>query len=238
MTTRRCTLLAVLGMMVLSILPLAVHMEIAAGGTSDNHEMHHDAGTPASDRSYSLFMHHVAGIVVLALSVLVFADRLWGENARLIGAGIGLVWISLGIFLFVNADPEGWPIGPISFKESFSMPTASEWLQHKLLSLIPALIGLRVWTAKSPRNTWSGVWAYLFVLISILGAVGLLWHQHASHPGVDLVNVQHRLFAVTAVFIAIAIGLDRGTHFSWEYKRFLLPAGLFILGIQLVLFRE
>lgn len=231
-------MLALLGMMMLSMLPLASQRDIAAAPIPHDHETHHQVGAPASDRSYSLFMHHVAGIVVLALSVLVLADRLWGENARWLSGGMGLIWISLGIFLFVNADPEGWPIGPIGFKASFSMPTASEWLQHKVLSLIPVLIGLRVCTANSPRGTWSGVWAYLFVLVSVLGAVGLLWHQHASHPGVDLVNVQHRLFAVTAVFIAIAVPLERGAHFGWEYKRFLLPAGLFILGIQLVLFRE
>jgi hypothetical protein len=32
-------------------------------------------------------------------------------------------------------------MGQAGFVESFAMPTAGEWIQHKVLSLIPVLLG-------------------------------------------------------------------------------------------------
>jgi putative copper resistance protein D len=221
-------------------LALASWSEPASDSSHANHGEAHTARVrpPASDHSYSLFMHHVSGMGVLVLSILLFADRLSGDKSRLLRGSIGLLWVSLGTFLMVKADPEGWPIGPATFMESLSMPTANEWVQHKLLSLIPVLFGLGVFAVELRRGAWAQVWQYAFVLASVLGAGGLLWHQHAAHPGMDLVNVQHRFFALTAMFIAMALVLERWLAWGWKYKRLLLPAGLSMLGLQLLLFEE
>lgn len=193
-------------------------------------------GPPESNRHYSLFMHHATGTVVLMLSGLVFADRLTGERSRLIRVSIGSVWLLLGIFLWIRADPEGWPIGPAGFLESFSMPTAGEWLQHKVLSLIPMLLGM-FWLTSAGRSRASW-WNSALAATSMLGALGLLRHQHAAHPGMDLVNVQHRLFAATALIIGTALVLEGWDGWAWKYKRLILPTGLLILGVQLMLFTE
>jgi hypothetical protein len=54
----------------------------------------------------------------------------------------------------------------------------------------------------------------------------------------DLVNLQHRLMALTALVIAagsVGEGLGR---FRWTHKPFLVPCGFMVLGLQLALFVE
>lgn len=186
------------------------------------------------NHAYSLLMHHVSGWVVVALSALLFADRLTSKRHRLIAIGTSSLWMSLGIFLFIQADPEGWPIGPTGFVESFTMPTAGEWLQHKLLSLIPILLGfcaLKVQRVPDKLN-------YALAFAAVLGTAGLLSHQHVSHPGMDIVNLQHRLFALSGLLIAFSLVQEVWAGWRWKGKAVCYPIALLILGLQLVFYTE
>jgi len=167
------------------------------------------------DPSYSLLMHHTSGYVVLLIGILTLLDRLTVRRypALRIAAGIG--WVGVGIFI-IRADPEGWPLSG-SFTASWRMPTSGEWLQHKVLSLIPMGLGLSaIWTAH--RADSNPVWNYALAFLAILGAIGLLAHQHRKHPGMDVVNFQHRLFAITALFTAGSLTQEAWKGWNWRGK--------------------
>lgn len=194
-------------------------------------EHHHQ---PSS--SYSLFMHHAAGAGVLAIALLILADRVTAYRYRWIRLAQASAWIAVGIFLFIWADPEGWPMGTITLMDSFRMPTAAEWAQHKFLSLIPMVLGLQAAFRPSaqprPRRNLG------LAALAIIGVVGLLSHQHQNHPGADIVNLQHAGFAFTAMVIALSLLMEVVPSGPTIFKRFLFPSALAVLGLQLVLYIE
>ena len=192
--------------------------------------------TADEEEAYSLFMHHSSGVALVLLGGLVLADRLTGRRYGAIRVGIGLVWVVFGAHLFIRSDPEGWPIGPAGLLESFSMPTAGEWMQHKLLSLIPLALG--IWTFTPRYLLPNPYWTYALGGLMALGGGALLLHQHADHPEMDLVNLQHRFMALTALFIALGMLADGRKGRRWKVKPFLLPCGLILLGFQLALYVE
>jgi len=196
----------------------------------------HDAHQPHVINEYSLFMHHSSGVALIVLGILVFSDRLARGRIAAIQLGITLLWLGFGAHVFIRSDPEGWPIGPAGFLESLSMPTSREWIQHKLLSLIPMALG--VWTLWSRHAKPKPYLTYAMGAVLAVGGAALLVHQHLNHPSMDVVNIQHRGMAVTSLLIAgsfVANGLDSG-------KRRLLPymvaCGLLILGLQLAFYIE
>ena len=191
---------------------------------------------PEEDLEYSRFMHHSSGFGLLLIGALLLADRLTTHRHRLFRVGVGGAWLLLGMFLFVFSDLEAWPIGPAGFIESFSIPTAHEWIQHHLLAMIPMVLG--VYTMLSPWKDPRPLWRYLAAGIAVLGGAGLLIHQHLDHPGLDVVNVQHRLFSLTSFFIGASLAVEGSRRLNWKAKPYLLPGGLLLLGIQLALYVE
>jgi putative copper resistance protein D len=193
-------------------------------------------GTTEEETAYSLFMHRSSGVALIVLGALVLGDRLTERRYGTFQIGIGVVWLLFGLHLFIRSDPEGWPVGPAGLLESFSMPTAGEWLQHKVLSLIPLALG--VWTFLSRRVPMSAAASYALGGVLALGGAGLLVHQHLDHQTMDLVNLQHRLMAVTALFIAVSSAAEGLGRLTWKLKPFLVPSGLIVLGLQLAVYVE
>jgi putative copper resistance protein D len=202
------------------------------------HHVH--PGLTPEETKYSVFMHHAAGVFLLLIGSLVLADRLTGRRYPMISKAIGLSWIGMGIFLFIRSDPEAWPIGPPGFIESFSIPTTSEWIQHKVLSMIPMFMGLYVMKGGAgSRPTTPRQWHYVAIGLAAFGGLALLVHMHVDHPDqTDLVNLQHRWFASNALFIVASLILDLREAIRWRLKPYLLPMGLLLLGYQLVIYVE
>jgi hypothetical protein len=188
------------------------------------------------DIAYSLFMHHSSGVIMLLLGLFLLIDRLLMLGGDVLRVMIGCTWMLLGAFVFINSDLEGWPIGPAGFIESFNMPTTSEWVQHKVLSLIPMVMGAYAISARRILPTL--VWNYAVAGIALLGGIALQVHQHADHPGFDVVNLQHRIFALTVLLIASGLIVEQRGTITWKSKPFLVPVGVMLLGIQLVLYVE
>ena len=208
------------------------------GGTapSDPHTGH-ATGSETVANTYSLFMHHAAGVGTMLVGLLIGAHRLTGQRFAALGIAVGTTWFLLGLFLFIRSDPEGWPIGPPGFLESFTLPTRWEWIQHKLLTMIPMFLG--IYAARAHRHVPKAFWTYAAVGLAAAGGLTLTVHQHLNHPANDdIVNLQHRFFAITALFIAASLILDAKQNVTWKFKPYLLPAGLLILGLQLAFYVE
>jgi len=223
-----------------------------AGAASSGHDAHQSTATSSADHhrhptptpeetAYSVFMHHAAGVGLLLIGALVLADRLTGRRYSVFTKAIGLTWIGLGVFLFIRSDPEAWPMGPSGFIESFFIPTTSEWVQHKVLSMIPMFMGMYVIKGggRPVQRLSASFWNYAAIGLATLGGLALLVHMHVDHPDqTDVVNSQHRLFAINALFIAASLVLDMRKQFQWKFKPYLFPIGLLLLGYQLLIYVE
>lgn len=204
---------------------------------TDHDIMPTEADTDRGAPSYSLLMHQTSGYGVLLIGILTLIDRLTIQRYSALRIGIGSLWMVIGLFLFVRADPEGWPMGGEGFLASWTMPTAGEWLQHKVLALIPLLMGTHTLLLSSTSRTDPN-WNYGLGAAALLGAIGLLSHQHRDHPGIDIVNVQHHWFAATALLTCVSLILETSQRWDWERKNLLYPACVILLGLQLLLYIE
>lgn len=196
-----------------------------------------DSRSPHLDGpEYSVFMHHSSGLVLVMIALLLTVDRLRLCPHAFITIFIGCTWLFFGIFLFIKSDPDEWPIS-LGFMESFNKPaTASEWIQHKVLSLIPMLLGAYTLLARSGGQ--GTTWTIAVAGATLLGGLGLLIHQHFDHPDFDMVNFQHRLFAASGMFVAGGLLMERWGTITWRGKPFVVPLGILLLGLQLALYVE
>jgi hypothetical protein len=214
---------------------------VQAAGEHDPRSHHHGAAPTDSpeqikaDRDYSLFMHHSSGLAVVALGSLVLVDRVTRRRVKAIPIAIGLLWMGLGIHLLIRSDPDGWPMTG-GFFESFVMSNSREWIQHKLLSLIPFGLGIwTLWFRHAERNAYV---MYAMGAVLALGGMGLMMHQHVDHPGMDIVNLQHRFMAAAALFIAGSLVLEGAWKSRLRVVPYLVPCGLVTLGLQLAFYVE
>lgn len=194
--------------------------------------------TRAEEKAYSLFMHRSCGIALIGLGLLVLADRLTQRRYGVIRKGMGVIWLLMGVHIFLNADPTDWPLAA-SFMESYNRPGASEFLQHKVLSLIPMAIGLyAMFVARREKPNPSAGFAMAAVLA--LGGVALLYHEHEHSPGMDMALIvkQHNIMAMTAIFIAAGWLADSLERLSWKPKLYLVPIGLILIGLELAIYTE
>ncbi len=148
----------------------------------------------AGDIAWSEYNHHWAGIFVLLAGLLAaLAQTRRVPRARY----WPLLFIGLAAFIFVRADPEGWPLGPDSFWEGIQDGGV---LQHKvfaLLLVIFAIFELRVQLGKMRFPAAS----YVFPAICALGGAFLLTHAHVLDNLKEqlLVELSHTPIAIAAV---------------------------------------
>lgn len=227
----------------------ALHDAASHGGHEGASATHggHDGGpgtlvrggiTREEERAYSLFMHRTCGIAVIALGVLILADRLTRRRYGVVRKGMGLIWLIMGGHIMINADPTDWPVAA-GFMESFSRPGSGEWMQHKLLSLIPMAIGLYTMLS-APKLQSNPVMSYGLAAVLAVGGVGLLFHEHEHSPGMDMALIvrQHNLMALTALLIAAGWLADALDRLAWKPKLLVVPVGLILLGLELTLYTE
>ncbi|MFM8552404.1 MAG: hypothetical protein ACKOCD_08900 [Nitrospiraceae bacterium] len=195
--------------------------------------------TREEEKAYSLFMHRSCGLALIGLGVLILADRMTQKRYGAIRKGMGAIWFLMGIHIFLNADPTDWPLAA-SFAESWARPGSGEWLQHKVLSLIPVAIGLNALIFARRRMELKPSQSFALGVIMALGGIGLMIHQHEHSPGMDmaLIEKQHRTMAVTSLLIALGAVGDGLQLLTWKAKPFVLPIGLILLGLELAVYVE
>ena len=82
------------------------------------------------DWSWDRFNHNISGMVVVVLALLAFIDCMrWGLWAR----HWPMLFVGFSILIVVFANPDHWPLGPISFIDS---ATDTEVVQHWLAGCI------------------------------------------------------------------------------------------------------
>jgi copper resistance protein D len=167
----------------------------------------------AADIAWSEYNHHWAGVFVLLVGLLAALAQTRGATAARYWP---LLFLGLAAFIFLRADPEGWPLGPDSFWEAIQDGGV---LQHKafaLLLVIFAIFELRVQLGKARFPAA----AYVFPAVCALGGALLLTHSHVldNIKEQQLAELSHTPIAIAAVLA----GWSR-----WLQLRLPKPDGVF-----------
>jgi uncharacterized protein (DUF952 family) len=199
------------------------------GGQVAGHSHHGDNG---ADIAYSELNHRLSGFVL----ILVAAVALW-ESARprpLPWRALpALAWVAFGIALFVRSDPEAWPWGPKGFLDIFADPLV---FQHKILTLIPVVIGLVEGLRATGYLRASG-WRFLFPALGLFGGAYLFLHFHDGTFHLDWIYLQHAAMGFASLGVGATLLYARRRPGWWILTR-IWPAMLLVLGLILIFYSE
>jgi len=203
----------------------------------------HRGGTwegSAQGVAYSEFNHRFAGLFVLLFGLAEFGHalryRLPGWSRLVLPGALGLI----GAYLLVWSDHEAWPIGPLTFVQTFSGQDL-EILQHKFYGVFSSTAAVSETFRRLGWTRHPG-WAGPLFFFGLSGALLLFFHSHGDHPANQTIALHHTLLgsfgigaAVSNAMVAWASGTSRETLKKWE----LAWAGfVIVIGLQLLMYSE
>lgn len=194
-------------------------------------QIHHmDHGAMATPDELSLFNHRLAGVLVILLGVITYA-----EESRLgRSSWVRYLWplplLGLGTYLLIRSDGElPWPFRLHLWLHDM------EAVQHKIFALIALSIGGIELLRRTGHLQQAG-WRYMFYGIMFGGGLFLLFHRGVQHSHV--VHLQHMAMGTVAIGVTVVKTLsDIQSGVLW-LRLYLLPSLLLLLGFQLVLYVE
>ena len=172
------------------------------------------------DMSWDRFNHNMSGVIVLILAVLAFIDRMrWAHWAR----HWPILFVGFSILIVVFANPDHWPLGPISFTDSFK---DTEVVQHWLAGGVVFGLGWFEWLTRQGRLTSPNL-RFFFPSLCMVGGLILLTHSHnQSDLRIDFMT-QSTHVAMGLLGIMVGCGRWLELRLASPYDR---VAGLFSIG--------
>jgi hypothetical protein len=210
---------------------------LASYGGSVRADPGHRHPRSATELAYSQVTHRVAGAVLLLLAALIAWES---RRPRPFpwSALSSAVWILFGLYLIPTSDPESWPWGPKRFVEIFSDPLV---LQHKLLALVPIVIGVASGMRSAglmPRARWTA----LIAILAVLSGLQLFAHFHDGRFHLDAIYLQHVAMGATVVALGVVLLVGRRaalrTPRGETVLRWAWPGFLAVLALLLFLYVE
>lgn len=156
----------------------------------------------AADIAWSEFNHHWAGIAVGLIGLLVLLQHAGLRAAR----HWPLIFVVLGVFMLLRADPEVWPMGQGSFWAAWR---DVEVLQHRLFMVLILLLAGFEWAIQTGRLRSRRV-ALAFPLMVAFGGALLLTHSHqiANVKDATLIEMSHTPLALLGLAAGWAAWLE------------------------------
>lgn len=185
------------------------HVTNETSVTNDLHEGHaegHREGSPEG-KAFSEFAHHFAGSleVILGLAELGAALQYplpyW---TRFILPG---ALSMMGAFPLFWSDRDAWPLGSLSFVETF-LGKDREVIEHKFYGILTLTIALIEMLRRLGRVRHPA-WAAPLVLLVLTGGLFLFVHSHGIHPEAEAAKIQfqHTLLGIVDVVAAFSKGM-------------------------------
>ncbi|HKW34472.1 MAG TPA: CopD family protein [Candidatus Acidoferrum sp.] len=190
----------------------------------------------SSEKAWSEYNHHWAGIIVLSvglLALLAQAGKIsWASNWP-------LLFLGLSVFLFLRSDPEVWPLGPNGFWVTFADP---EVLLHRIFAGLVIALAVFEWRVQTGRVASSNVRLVFPILVAVAGAL-LLTHSHSLGNIKEevLAELSHIPLAILAVMAGwsrwLELRLPAENHARAWLAR-LWPVCITLIGVFLLNYRE
>lgn len=224
--------------------PFSEHHQIsvAPGTTNNPHGEHVDGEWEGSAQgvAYSEFNHRFAGLFVLLFGLTELGHALRYQlpfwTRLVLPSALGVI----GTYLLIWSDHEAWPIGSLSFAQTF-FGQDQEIIQHKFYGVFGATAAV---SEALRRISWAQhpAWAAPLVFLGVVGALLLFVHSHENHPANHTIALHHALLgslgvgaAISSAMVSWTSGASNHSVKRWEVAW----AGFVILmGIQLLLYFE
>ena len=190
--------------------------------------------------AYSEFNHRLAGLVVLLFGLAELGHALryqvpvWTRLVLPCALGV------LGAYLLIWSDHEAWPIGSLTFAQTFSGQDL-EILQHKFYGVFSSVAAVsetlrRISWARHPG------WAVPLLILGFFGALLLFIHSHGNHPANHIIELHHAFLgtvgigaAISSAMMAWASSTSEQTMKRWEVA---WAACVVVIGLQLLVYFE
>jgi hypothetical protein len=145
-----------------------------------------------------------------------------------------------GIFLLIWSDHDAWPIGSLSFRESF-FGNDQDIVQHKIYGVLALTVALIEIVRRLQQHTYAG-WIVPLPLFAIIGGLMLFGHSHGLQLAAHKITLHHAVMGAMAIAAGSSkliagrtsdpVAMPRS---RWEF----LWAGLILLiGAQLLAYSE
>ncbi len=216
--------------------------------TAEDHGAHHAQvsssgiqweGSPEGI-AYSEFNHHLAGVFLLLIGLSELRQALgWPVLAWtrfLLPCALGIA----GVFLLIWSDHDSWPIGSMTFSQTF-FGTDPEVLQHKMYGVLALTVGTIEFLR---RLGWfdHAVWTVPLPLFAVVGGVMLFSHSHGDHPVAYKIALHHAMMgtmAITAGSSKLISGWRmRQLATERSYWELVWASLVLIIGVQLLFYSE
>lgn len=217
------------------------HEEVMTG--HEHHEaVGHQAGWEGSVAgiAYSEFNHHLAGMLVLIMGLSELRQALamwfWAWTRFLLPGAL----LAAGSFLLIWSDHDAWPIGSLSFMQTF-FGSDSEIFQHKSYALLSLTVGT-IEMFRRLGQIGHAAWATPLPLYAIIGGLMLFGHSHGGHPSAHKIAMDHALMSIMAVTAGSSKLLSNWfrspSHTQSSKWELLWPGLILLIGMQLLIYSE
>ena len=190
--------------------------------------------------AYSESNHHIAGLMVVLMGLAELSHVLRLSSLQWARLLLPSALLSAGLFLMVWSDHDAWPIGSISFADTFG-GADHEILQHTVYGILALMVGSIELFCRVGRIGHKA-WASPLPLMAIVGGVMLFSHSHGFHPSAQKIAMHHVIMGTMAVtagsskLVSTWIGgKEATTSTRWEWVWVLL---ILLIGMQLLLYTE
>ena len=193
-------------------------------------------GSPEG-KDYSEFNHHVAGVFVLLIGL--------SELCGALGVAM-LVWsrfllpiamLGAGGYLMIWSDHDAWPIGSLSFAQTF-FSDDFETVQHKLYAILLLSVGT-IELLRRMDKVGHTAWGMPLPVFALIGGVMLFLHSHGTHPSAHKIAIHHAVMGTTALLAGtckITAGTKRQEGRSpWSLAWAVL---VLLIGVELLVYSE
>lgn len=194
----------------------------------------------AQGTAYSEFNHRFVGLFVLLFGLGELLPALRYQLPFWIRFVLPSALAVIGPYLLMWSDHEAWPIGALTFIQTFSGQDP-EIIQHKFYGVFGSVAAVsetlrRIGWARHPA------WAAPLFILGLGGSLLLLIHSHEHHQGNHMIELHHALLgsfgigaAVSNAMVSWASHAPEQTVNRWEVA---WAGFVIVMGLQLLVYNE